>query len=122
MTPLSDTSRQALAEWLAERPLLASANEQAVFVGARGKRLGRREAGRILNQLCKAAGLDAPVAPHSLRHSFATHLLSAGADLRSLQELLGHRRLSTTQRYTQLSLDHLVKVYDAAHPRAKDQE
>ena len=118
LAPLSDTSRQALAQWLAERPLLAAPDEQAVFVGARGKRLGRREAGRIIAQLCKAAGLDAPVSPHSLRHSFATHLLSAGADLRSLQELLGHRRLSTTQRYTQLSLEHLVRVYDAAHPSA----
>lgn len=118
LAPISDTSRKALALWMAERPFIAAPHELALFVGARGRRLGRREAGRIIAHLCRIAGLTTTISPHSLRHSFATHLLAAGADLRSVQELLGHQRLSTTQRYTQLSLDHLVKVYDQAHPKA----
>lgn len=116
--PLTDTSRTALTEWLARRQALAAPEEQALFVGVRGKRLHRREAQRIIADLCRRAGLPQPVSPHSLRHSFATHLLEAGADLRSVQELLGHSRLSTTQRYTHLNLAHLMAVYDKAHPKA----
>lgn len=118
LAPLSDTSRTALAAWLDERSLLALPEEQAIFVGTRGARLNRREAGRIMEGLCRKAGLTFTVSPHSLRHSFATHLLTAGADLRSVQELLGHRRLTTTQRYTRLSLEHLMQTYDQAHPRS----
>lgn len=118
LAPLSDTSCESLKVWLDERPLMALPEEQALFVGSRGARLNRREAARIIERLCRRAGLDFTVSPHSLRHSFATHLLAAGADLRSVQELLGHRRLTTTQRYTQVSLEHLVETYDKAHPRS----
>ncbi|MDY0258301.1 MAG: tyrosine recombinase XerC [Desulfovibrio sp.] len=118
LAPLSDTSHESLKRWLEERPLLALPEEPAVFVGTRGGRLNRREAARIVERLCQRAGLTFTVSPHSLRHSFATHLLEAGADLRSVQELLGHQRLTTTQRYTQVSLESLMQTYDHAHPRA----
>jgi integrase/recombinase XerC len=118
MTPLTDTAREALAAWLALRPSLAETGERALFVGARGKRLNRREAQRIIKEMCLRANLPQAVSPHALRHSFATHLLEAGADLRSVQELMGHARLSTTQRYTHLTLAHLMAVYDKSHPKA----
>ncbi len=118
LAPLTDAAKSALAEWLAVRGQLAPSGEPALFVGKRGKRLQRREAQRILNRLCLQAGLPQDISPHGLRHSFATHLLEAGADLRSVQELMGHSRLSTTQRYTHLNLAHLTAVYDKAHPKA----
>lgn len=118
LCPLSDTCIDALARWLSVRPLVADSDETALFVGSRGKRLNRRQANRIINDLCIAAGLQAPVSPHALRHSFATHLLGSGADLRSVQELLGHKRLATTQRYTHLSLERIIAIYDKAHPRS----
>lgn len=120
LAPLTDTAREALDAWLGARPLLAPPGERALFVGVRGKRLNRREAQRIIAELCRRAGLPQPVSPHGLRHSFATHLLEAGADLRSVQELLGHARLTTTQRYTHLNLAHLMAVYDKAHPKSGD--
>lgn len=119
IAPLSHTCVQALERWLETRPLLALPRQAALFVGARGGRLNRRQATRCVEGLCRQAGISTPISPHSLRHSFATHLLEAGADLRAVQELLGHSRLTTTQRYTQLALDHLVRVYDSAHPRAR---
>jgi integrase/recombinase XerC len=129
IAPLSDTSLTALRAWMEQRPLLLKAaglpdaqagkdKEQALFIGARGGRLNRRQAQRIIENLCHRAGLAQVISPHALRHSFATHLLEAGADLRSVQELLGHARLSTTQRYTHLNLTHLMQVYDKAHPKA----
>ena len=114
---LSAASSEALAAWLAVRARLADPGERAVFVGDRGKRLNRRQAARILEAMAHRAGLTRHVAPHGLRHSFATHLLEGGADLRAVQELLGHARLSTTQRYTHVTLDALTRVYDKAHPR-----
>lgn len=120
MSPLSDTARDALTAWLAVRHEVdEDRGEPALFLGARGGRLDRRQAARIIEALCLRAGLPQAVSPHGLRHSFATHLLEAGADLRSVQELLGHARLSTTQRYTHLTLSRLVEVYDRAHPRSE---
>jgi len=120
LAPLSHTSIAALAKWLPHRrSLLTNPLEQALFIGVRGKRLQRRQAIRIIQQFALEANISAPLSPHDLRHSFATHLLENGADLRSVQELLGHARLSTTQRYTHITLDTLQRVYQASHPLAK---
>ena len=91
----------------------------AVFLNNRGSRLTTRSVERLIAEYGRKAGIDKPVTPHVLRHSFATHLLEMGADLRSVQELLGHASLSTTQKYTHLDMVHLMKVYDKAHPKAR---
>ena len=119
IVPLSDTCISALTRYLAVRSEIPPVRgERAVFLGRRGKRLDRRQAARILEERAKEAGIPQHVSPHDLRHSFATHLLEGGADLRAVQELLGHSRISTTQRYTHLNLDALSRIYDSAHPLA----
>ena len=119
IAPLSDAAKMRLQRYLGQRQAFGPApEEQALFLGVRGKRLQRRQANRIVEELATLAGLPQHVHPHMLRHSFATHMLEGGADLRSVQELLGHERLSTTQRYTHLNLQQIMNVYDRAHPLA----
>jgi integrase/recombinase XerC len=91
----------------------------ALLINQRGGRLTTRSVGRIIKRIATAKGLSPDVHPHTLRHAFGTHMLEEGADLRAIQELLGHERLATTQRYTQLSVKHVMDVYDQTHPRAK---
>jgi integrase/recombinase XerC len=97
----------------------ASKTTSALLVNQRGGRLTTRSVGRIVKRIAVAKGLSPDVHPHTLRHAFGTHMLEEGADLRAIQELLGHERLATTQRYTQLSVKHVMNVYDQTHPRAK---
>jgi integrase/recombinase XerC len=134
--PLGDAAAQAVRAYLAERSakLTAAAGEgglstPAIFLNLRLRGLGRagggqarlttRSVGRIVKRIAIQRGLSADVHPHTLRHAFGTHLLEEGADLRAIQELLGHERLSTTQRYTQLTTAQLTQVYDRTHPRAR---
>jgi integrase/recombinase XerC len=114
-------ARSALARYLKEgRPKLAAGKKSpALFINRRGSRLTTRSVERLIVRYAKKAGLTKKVTPHTLRHSFATHLLSGGADLRMVQELLGHVSLSTTQVYTHITKERLKEVYDAAHPRAR---
>jgi len=116
--PLLPILRQALAAYRAATPY-GTDRDDPIFRGARGDRLTARVAQRAMEQIRIAAGLPATATPHALRHSFATHLLSAGGDLRTIQELLGHASLSTTQRYTAVEADRMMALYDKAHPRAK---
>ena len=117
--PVGGPALQALAAWLAERALVAPAGESALFISNRGSRLSTSQVRSRLKALAIEAGLPTAVHPHMLRHSYASHLLQSSGDLRGVQELLGHANISSTQIYTQLDFQHLAKVYDAAHPRAK---
>ncbi|MEK8032449.1 tyrosine recombinase XerC [Ideonella sp. DXS29W] len=117
--PVGGPAVQALRAWLALRPGVAGASEPALFVSRRGTRLSTSQVRTRLKALALQAGLPTSVHPHMLRHSFASHLLQSSGDLRAVQELLGHANISTTQVYTKLDFQHLAKVYDAAHPRAK---
>ncbi len=104
-----------------DRPRLAHGKKDvALFLNARGERLTRQGFWQKLKEYAKSAGLSNQISPHTLRHSFATHMLSGGADLRSVQELLGHANISTTQVYTHLTTEHVRRTYDKSHPRAKD--
>ncbi|MFG6487976.1 tyrosine recombinase XerC [Roseateles sp. BYS78W] len=118
-TPLGKAAAAALREWLAVRGQLAAAGEPALFVGARGHRVAGSTLRTMLRARAVSAGMPAHVHPHMLRHSFASHLLQSSGDLRAVQELLGHAHITTTQVYTQLDHQHLARIYDAAHPRAK---
>ncbi|HSR96551.1 MAG TPA: tyrosine recombinase XerC [Kofleriaceae bacterium] len=115
--PLGGAADRALLAYLPARTQLA-ATGGALFVNAGGRRLTPRSVQRMVKRWTVAGGVSADATPHGLRHSFATHLLDEGVDLRAIQELLGHASLGSTQIYTKVSLDHLMKVYDAAHPRA----
>ncbi len=120
--PFGDSARAALAAYLpARQQLLGELKKStpALLINQRGSRLTTRSVGRIVKRIAIAKGLSPDVHPHTLRHAFGTHMLEEGADLRAIQELLGHERLATTQRYTQLSMKHVVQVYDRTHPRAK---
>ncbi len=119
IVPLTPASMAAVHSYLQSgRPALADADETALFVNHRGRRLSNRGVQYLLKQRLQKAAMTARISPHSLRHSFATHLLDGGADLRSIQELLGHVGLSTTQIYTRVSRARLKSVYNQAHPRA----
>ena len=117
--PVGGAALRALQAWLAQRATLAGADEPALFIGRRGTRLGANQLRNRLQAQALEAGLPTGVHPHMLRHSFASHLLQSSGDLRAVQELLGHASISTTQVYTKLDYQHLAKVYDAAHPRAR---
>jgi len=116
IVPYGRRAATALEAYLAER-----AERGPLFTSRRGRRLTVRSIHSIVKRSAAASGITRRVSPHTLRHTFATHLLDAGADLRAIQELLGHSRLSTTQRYTHVGSDQLMRVYDAAHPRARVQ-
>jgi integrase/recombinase XerC len=122
VVPVGRTALRAMARYLeAVRPLREKASGDvdrgAVFLNNRGGRLTPRSVARIIKKFAAACGLGSDVSPHALRHTFATHMLEGGADLRSVQEILGHASLSTTQKYTHVTLDRLMAVYDKAHPR-----
>jgi len=121
--PFGDSAKAALEAYLPARQRVLGetkrTTERALLINLRGSRLTTRSVGRIVKQIAVARGLSPDVHPHTLRHAFGTHMLEEGADLRAIQELLGHERLSTTQRYTQLTVKHVMDVYDRTHPHAR---
>ena len=122
LTPFGESAMSALSAYLPEREKVLKERKKsspALIVNRRGGRLTTRSVGRIVKQVAMARGLPPDLHPHTLRHAFGTHMLEEGADLRAIQEMLGHERLATTQRYTQLSMKHVIEVYDATHPRAR---
>ncbi len=119
VVPVGRHALAAIDAWLAERALLAHGDEPALFIGQSGRRLGVRAVQLRLKHWALKLGLSSTLHPHMLRHSFASHVLQSSGDLRAVQEMLGHASISTTQVYTRLDFQHLAKVYDAAHPRAR---
>ena len=120
IVPVGEKARNAIQTWLALR--IAVADEQALFVGQSGTRLGQRSVELRLDRWARRVGLNQHVHPHMLRHAFASHVLQSSGDLRAVQEMLGHASISTTQVYTHLDWQHLAKVYDQTHPRAKKKQ
>jgi integrase/recombinase XerC len=116
--PIGSVALEALKNWLPERKLYTQSDEPALFTTQRGNRIGHRAVQVRLKELSIKQGMDSPVHPHMLRHSFASHMLESSGDLRLVQEMLGHANIATTQVYTHLDFQHLAKVYDQAHPRA----
>ena len=116
--PIGSKAIDAIKAWIKVRSQIATPDEEALFVGNRGNRLSRRSIQSRINHWAKKNGLAQDVYPHLLRHSFAIHLLEASGDLRAVQELLGHKDISTTQVYTHLDFQHLAETYDKAHPRS----
>ncbi len=119
IVPVGRPALAAVAAWLPVRARLAKPGERALFVGRGGQRATPRDVQRRIKRWALAAGIEADVHPHMLRHSFASHVLQSSGDLRAVQELLGHASIASTQVYTHLDFQHLAKVYDAAHPRAR---
>jgi integrase/recombinase XerC len=119
VVPLGAKAAEAVRAWLQRRSMLAAPDEPALFVGRRGSRLNPRTVERRLDAWARKTGIGLHVHPHMLRHSFASHVLQSSGDLRAVQEMLGHASIGTTQVYTHLDFQHLAKVYDAAHPRAR---
>ncbi|MEM7208810.1 MAG: tyrosine recombinase XerC [Pseudomonadota bacterium] len=119
LVPVGRKAVEAVNEWLKHRGLMANLDERALFVSSRGARLGSRSIQARLDRLAKQCGVNRKIHPHMLRHAFASHLLQSSGDLRAVQELLGHADIATTQVYTHLDYQHLAKLYDDAHPRAK---
>lgn len=124
IVPIGSQALQAVRNYLEATQYLRRSNvylsrDEPLFINFRGRALSGRSIGRIIKKYAIESGLTADVSPHSMRHTFATHLLDGGADLRAVQELLGHESLSTTQKYTHVSLDRLMEVYDKAHPRSQ---
>ncbi|SCZ66276.1 tyrosine recombinase XerC [Thiohalomonas denitrificans] len=119
VVPVGRKALEAIALWLRRRGELADLEETALFVGKGGKRLSGRAVQLRFREHARRQGLEVPVHPHMLRHSFASHILESSGDLRAVQELLGHADISTTQVYTHLDFQHLASVYDQAHPRAR---
>jgi integrase/recombinase XerC len=120
--PLEGAAAEALVAYRQARRKILNATRKKtsrLFINHRGGPLTTRSVGRIVKKIAVSRGLPPDMHPHTLRHAFGTHMLAEGADLRSIQELLGHERLATTQRYTQLSITHVMEVYDRTHPRAK---
>jgi len=121
--PFGESAKAAVHDYLPARQRVLGEtkriSERALLINLRGARLTTRSVGRIVKQIAVARGLSPDVHPHTLRHAFGTHMLEEGADLRAIQEMLGHERLSTTQRYTQLTVKHVMEVYDKTHPHAK---
>jgi integrase/recombinase XerC len=121
IVPFGSKAKQSLSDYLPVREKLLRewrTGDAALFLNARGRRLTARSVDRLLKKYVRALGPNIKVSPHSMRHAFASHLLTEGADLRAIQEMLGHKSLATTQKYTQVSIKQLIDVYDKTHPKA----